>query len=70
MAGLTQKELLKKSLILLYEAGNCMNAAMSYEEPGTHRTFPLPETREHLRQVRRVQRELDNNWNCVWRHQW
>lgn len=65
---MTQKELLKKALILLDEAAECIDEALRDEVPGTHRSFPLPETRDNLRSIRRVRRDLDDNWSLVWRN--
>lgn len=66
---MTQKELLKKALILLDEAAGSLDEALLESPTGLLRTFPYPETRQNVRAIRRLRRELDDNWNCVWRDQ-
>lgn len=67
MAGLTQSENVKKALLLLDEASKCIDLALLEAEVGYLRTFPYPETRHNVRSLRRVRRELENNWNTLWR---
>jgi hypothetical protein len=69
VSDLTRRELLKKALIMLDEAADCMDAALNLRPRSVdQRYFPLPETRQHTRDLRRLRRNLEQNWHTIWRH--
>ena len=63
---MTRDEKIKHGIILLAAAEECFDEALMEVPHGLRRTFPFPETRQHLGSLRRLRRSLEHNWNCVW----